>query len=92
MKDGNKTKEQLASELVELHQRIAQLETPASEYKRVEVLYALAQVTGQTVGVEEMLNDALAKVVQSTGADVARDADLPLRLCDYCGLGLQSMD
>jgi len=70
MRDKDKTKEQLLSELVELRKRVAELEASQVEDKRVEALYAVTQAVSQTLELGEMLNGTLEKVGEVMGTDM----------------------
>ena len=81
MKDQDKTKEQLVNELVELRQRVTELEAADSEHKRAEeeierrnrelaALNAIATVVSQSLNLDEILNTALDKVLELLHLDV----------------------
>ncbi len=71
MKDKDKTKEQLIKESVELHQRIAELETSETERKRAEqeihLLLTMTQAISESQDFYAALGVALGKVCKATG-------------------------
>ena len=75
MKDENRTRDELMNEVLELRQRVSELETLETERKRieeefarhtkqVEMLYHVAQTMSQTLNLEELLDSALEKVLE----------------------------
>jgi PAS domain S-box-containing protein len=81
MKDQDKAKEQVINELVELRQRITELEASEAERRRTEeeirqrnrelaALNAIATVVSQSLNLDEILNAALDKVLELMRLDV----------------------
>jgi len=73
MKGEHKTKEQLINELVELRQRVAELETSETERKQAEELAGaqrdLALALGAALGLDEALRLCLETAIRISGMD-----------------------
>lgn len=81
MKDEDKTKAQLKDELVQMRQRIAELEKVETErrrveeeiarhIRRVEALHVIAQTVSQSLNLDELLDSALEKVLEVMGLEL----------------------
>ncbi|HRV95603.1 MAG TPA: GAF domain-containing sensor histidine kinase [Anaerolineae bacterium] len=79
MDDAARTKDQLIEELTRLRRRVAELETgeteraqAAEELKQqnatLAALNAMAVIVGQSLNLEQLVNAALAKIIEITGA------------------------
>ena len=66
MKDDNKTKEQLLNELVEMRQRIAELEASETERKRAEDLLRIQRDLGIALSSTSNLTEALDRLLEAT--------------------------
>jgi diguanylate cyclase (GGDEF)-like protein/putative nucleotidyltransferase with HDIG domain len=70
MSQQDKTKQELLCELEVLHQKVADHEALEKEHRRVKSLYTIAQTVNQTLDLKEMLDRAVKKTVQITGAHI----------------------
>lgn len=66
----DKTKQELICELEVLHRKIADHEVLEKEHRRVKSLYVIAQTVNQTLNLREMLDRAVKKTIQITGAHI----------------------
>jgi PAS domain S-box-containing protein len=69
MKDENKTEEQLVSELLELHQRIAKLEAKEADNKQVEDWLRLLKEAVDSLPIGITISDTDGKIVYSNLAE-----------------------
>jgi diguanylate cyclase (GGDEF)-like protein/putative nucleotidyltransferase with HDIG domain len=66
----DKTKQELINEVESLHRKMADHEILEKEHRRVKSLYTIAQTVNQTLDLQEMLDRAVKKTVQITGAHI----------------------
>jgi signal transduction histidine kinase len=76
MKDEIKTKAQLINELNQLRQRVVDLEAVEAEFKQLNTklmaIHAIAVTVGQSLELDHVVNAALDKVLELTGAVAGR--------------------
>ena len=76
MNDMRKTKAQLINELTHLRQRVADLEAADAECKQLHsemtAINTISVATGQSLELDHIVNTALDKVLELTGAAAGR--------------------